>query len=111
MVGGLVTLGGGAFAAFALNDLGRAFGEIHLFLGLVGLATGFVMVLRPKNFPRTLVLAINGITIAYSALSEAAVEAQTLLPSDAAMDSLIGTVIAIIMSAAIIYFVSRNHVK
>lgn len=108
MVGGLVTLGGGAFTAFALNDLGRALGEIHLFLGLAGLAAGFVVALHPKNFPRPLVLGINAITIAYSAFTEGVVEMQSLLPSSAAMDSLIGTAFAIIMSAVIIYVLVRR---
>jgi hypothetical protein len=114
MVGGLVTLGGGAFTAFALNDFGKALGTIHLSLGLIGLGAGFIVLFRAQNFPRTFILAINTITIAYSTFSESMVEIQSLLPSSAARDSLIGTLIAIVMSATIIYLLRRkpyNHVK
>jgi hypothetical protein len=108
MVGGLVTLGGGAFTAFALDDFGKALGAIHLSLGLIGLAAGFIILFRAQNFPRTFILAINAVTIVYSTFSESMVEFQSLLPSSAARDSLIGTLIAIVMSATIIYLLVRR---
>jgi hypothetical protein len=102
IVGSLVTMGGTLFATFAVNNFGRSLGLIHLSIGLIGLAAGFIAI-RGKPWSRTFLLAINGLTIAYSTGSESIVQLQSLLPSTSSLRSLIGTVIAIIMSGTILY--------
>ncbi len=100
-VGGLVTLGGAAFATFGTYPLGTVLGLVHLLVGLTGLLAGFAM-LRKGPWPRTFLIAINGMTICYSALSETLAQIYALLPPGIT-DSLIGTVVAILASSAIIY--------
>ncbi|MHB8566443.1 MAG: hypothetical protein ACYC7D_08590 [Nitrososphaerales archaeon] len=107
LVGALVTMGGALFATFALNDYGRDLGTVHLSIGLFSLVGGFVAWKRPP-WSKFYLLAINALTIAYSTASETLVQVQSLLPSQSSLGSLIGTIIAIIMSAAIIYFETRS---
>lgn len=102
LVGALVTFGGASFAAFAINAFGTLLGLIHLSIGVAGLVTG-ILISRSEELPRRLLIAVNAVTIVYSASSESLVEAESLLPSFAATGSLIGTGVALIMSAAIIY--------
>jgi hypothetical protein len=107
LVGSLVSFGGTAYVVFAVNPLGTAFGSGHLLTGLIGLAVGIVT-LRRKDLPRNALLVINTFTIAYSATSDAAAGALSLLPTSAFHDSVIGTLAAIIMSSLIVYLMTRR---
>jgi hypothetical protein len=100
-VGGLVTLGGASYAAFGTYPVGTALGLIHLVVGMTGLFGGYA-ILRRKPWSRQFLVALNIVTILYSAFSEALAQIYALLPPGI-NDSLIGTVIAIIVSAIIIY--------
>jgi len=102
MVGALVTMGGSLFAILAVDRFGTVLGLIHLSLGITGLLAGIAF-LQVKSWSRSFLLAINVLTIAYSSFSENIVQIQSLLPSFASIGSLIGTVIAIVMSFAVIY--------
>lgn len=108
LVGALVTMGGTLFAIFALNEYGRSLGIVHLSIGLLALAGGFVAWKR-SAWSRSYLLAVDALMIAYSTMSETLVKVQSLLPSPASVGSLIGTVIAIVMGAAIIYFEARSR--
>lgn len=103
-VGGLVTLGGAAYASLATYPVGTALGLIHLVVGLTGLFGGYA-ILRRKPWSTQFLIALNIVTIVYSAFSEALAQIYALLPPGI-NDSLIGTVIAIIVSAIIIYLLS-----
>lgn len=94
-------MGGTLFAALAVNSFGTHLGLIHLSIGLTGLVGGFLALVR-RPLPRTFLIGINMLTVAYSALSESIVQIQSLLPSVSSFGSLIGTIIAIIMSVSII---------
>jgi hypothetical protein len=100
-VGGLVTLGGLAYASFATYPVGTALGLIHLTVGLTGLFGGYA-ILRRKPWSRQFLIALNIVTILYSAFSEGLAQVYALLPPGI-NDSLIGTIVAIIVSAIIIY--------
>jgi hypothetical protein len=102
LVGALVVLGGSLFTIFSVNDFGTALGLIHLSIGVTGIIAGITF-LQAKPYSRNFLLAINVLTIVYSTFSESIVQVQSLLPSFASVGSLIGTLIAIIMSFAIIY--------
>ncbi len=95
-------MGGASFVAFAVNAFGTLLGLIHLSIGVVGLVTG-ILISGSEELPRRLLITVNAVTIVYSASSEGLVEAESLLPSFAVTGSLIGTGVALIMSAAIIY--------
>ncbi len=107
LVGALVTLGGSAFAAFAFTAFGRSLGLTHLSVGVIGIIGGFVA-LRARSRSWRFLIIINALTIVWSSLSESLVEIDSLLPTSASMDSLIGTIIAIIMSGVIIYLLTRK---
>jgi hypothetical protein len=107
LVGSLVTFGGSAYVIFAVNPLGTAFGSGHLVTGLAGLTIGIVA-LRRTILPWKLLLGINILTIAYSALSDTAAGALSLLPTSAFHDSVIGTIVAIVTSSLLVYLVTRR---
>jgi hypothetical protein len=100
-VGGLVVIGGAAFARNGTYPLGTVLGLIHLAVGLTGLFAGYAF-LRRKVWSRRLLIAINGVIIAYSTFSESLAQVYALLPPGI-NESLIGTVLAIVVSAAILY--------
>lgn len=106
LVGALVTMGGILFATLAVNSFGTDLGLIHLSIGVTDILSG-VAFLQAKPWSRSLLLAVNAVTIAYSSFSESIVEIQSLLPSFASIGSLIGTLIAIIMSFAVIALLLR----
>ncbi len=100
-VGGLVTLGGAAFARGGTYPVGTALGLVHLAVGLAALLGGYA-VLRRKPWSKKFLVAINVVTIAYSALAESLAEIYAYLPPGI-NDALIGTIVAILVSGAIIY--------
>ncbi|MDA4114939.1 MAG: hypothetical protein OK442_00115 [Thaumarchaeota archaeon] len=104
--GALVTLGGLGYANAATYPVGTALGVIHLLMGLVALFAAYAF-LKRRDYSRRLLFAINGVTIAYSAASEAAAEIYALMTPGIG-DALIGTIIAIVVSIAIIYLLISN---
>jgi hypothetical protein len=68
---------------------------IHLSIGLVGLAVGFLIL-------RGLLVAINLVTIGYSSFSEYIVQTESSLRGFASIGSLVGTLVAIAMSCALL---------
>jgi hypothetical protein len=110
LVGVLVTIGGAAFATLASSSFGRSLGLVHLSIGLIALAGGFIA-LSTKSWSWQFLLVINVLTIAYSSSSEGLVQMDSLLPLFASLASLIGTIIAIIMSGAIISLLAKNQMS
>jgi hypothetical protein len=107
LVGGLVTLGGAAYARSGTFPVGTALGLIHLAVGLAGLLGGYFF-LRRKPWSREFLIGINSLTISYSALAEGLAQMYAFL-SPGINDALIGTIIAIIVSAVIIYRLSNGR--
>ena len=105
-VGGLVTLGGAAYARNGTFPVGTALGSVHLAVGLISLFGGYAL-LRRKTWSRGFLIGINSLTIAYSAFSESLAEIYALLPPGV-NDALIGTIIAIVVSGVIIYMLLSN---
>ena len=105
-VGALVTLGGLGYASSATYPVGTALGLVHLAVGVAGLYAGYAFFRRRPGSAR-LLLWMNGLTIAYSAFSEGAAEIYALMTPGIG-DALIGTIVAIVVSAAIIYLVLRR---
>lgn len=99
-VGGLVTLGGAAYALAGTYPVGTAIGAIHLLIGFVNIYAAFVYTKRGSS-SRGFLIALNAITFAYSALSEAAAQLYAFLPPGIG-DALIGTIIAMIVDTAIV---------
>ncbi|HEV2389205.1 MAG TPA: hypothetical protein VGS04_00625, partial [Nitrososphaerales archaeon] len=104
--GGLVTLGGLGYAGSATYPVGTALGLVHLLVGLTAVFAGYAF-LKRKAYSRRFLIAINGVTIAYSAFSEAAAEIYALMTPGIG-DALIGTIVAIVVSIAIICLLASN---
>jgi hypothetical protein len=103
-----MTFGGYAFAFFAVNSFGAELGWIHLVVGLVGLLAGFLTLTGRISQLRGFLIAINTVTIVYSLFSETLADTESLLGGPDLVASLVGTLIAVVMSAAIIYLLSRR---
>ncbi len=109
-VGGLVTLGGVGYARSATYPVGTTLGLIHLTVGLTGLFAGYSF-LKREPYSRRFLIAINAVTIVYSAFSESMAEIYAFMPPGIG-DALIGTILAIIVSGVIIYvLVSRQGLE
>lgn len=100
-VGGLVTLGGAAFARSGTYPVGTALGLVHLAIGLTGLFGGYVA-LKMKPWSKGFLISINSLIILYSAFAETLAEVYDYLPPGI-NDALIGTIVAIAASLAILY--------
>ena len=94
------------YATSATYPVGTALGVVHLLVGLIGLFAGYAF-LKRKAHSRRLLVAINGVTIAYSAFSESLAEVYALMTPGVG-EALIGTIIAIVVSVAIIYLLVSN---
>jgi hypothetical protein len=105
-VGALVTLGGAAFAEDGAYPIGTALGSVHLVVGILGLVGGYGVYKR-KDWSKSYLVAINAVTIAYSAFAETLAEVYAYLPQGI-NDALIGTIVAIVVSAAIVYMVRKG---
>ncbi len=103
LVGGLVTFGGYAYAFFAVNSFGVELGWIHFAVGLVGLLAAFLALAMKISRLRGFLIAINIVTIGYSLFSEALAETESLLGGPDLIGSLVGTAVAVVMSAAVTY--------
>jgi len=108
-VGGLVTLGGLGYASSATYPVRTALGLIHLVVGLTGLFAGYAF-LKRKAWSPPFLIAINIVTIVYSAFSESVAEIYALMTPGVG-DALIGTIIAIIVSCAIIYLLLSRRMS
>jgi hypothetical protein len=106
-VGALVTLGGLGYASTATYPVGTTLGLIHLLVGLTGIFAGYAF-LKRQAYSRRFLIAINIVTIVYSAFSESVAEVYALMPPGIG-DALVGTIIAIFVSAAIIYLLLRQR--
>jgi hypothetical protein len=76
-------------------------GLIHLTVGLTGLFAGYTF-LKRERYSRRLLIAINAVTIIYSAFSESMAELYALMPPGIG-DALIGTILTMIVSSVIIF--------
>ncbi|HKW05762.1 MAG TPA: hypothetical protein VJN71_10720 [Nitrososphaerales archaeon] len=106
-VGGLVTLGGAAFARFGTFPIGTALGILHLGVGLIGLFGGYAYLTR-KSWSRTFLVWINTLTIIYSTFAEILAEVYAFLPRGI-NDAFVGTIVAIVVSPMIIYLVTSDR--
>ena len=104
--GALVALGGLGYASSATYPVGTALGLIHLLVGLTALFAGYAF-LKRRDYSRRLLIAINAVTIAYSAFSESAAELYALMTPGVG-DALIGTIVAIVVSIAIICLLASS---
>lgn len=104
LVGIIVVMGGLAFTYSAAVELGTLLGSIHLSIGLIDLIVGIAIAKR-ANLPVKLILVMNAVTIAYSTASEIAIYVGSLLPGNAHMDSLLGTIAVIALGLVIIFLV------
>ena len=110
IVGGIVVLGGIALINFSVDAIGKALGIVHAILGVLGLSAGILLWIR-KGRARTLTISANALIIAFSAASELVLSATNSLPSDQFVDSIIGTVAAIVIGAVVIIQLVRPNLK
>lgn len=106
-VGALVTLGGAAFARFGTYPVGTALGLVHLVVGVSGLFGGYYFMKR-KPWANKLLIGTNALTISYTAFSETLAQVYDYL-TPGITDSLIGSIIAVVVSAIILYLVTRKN--
>src|SRR2546427_2035774 len=102
IVGGIVLLGGAALVYFSIDATGKTLGIVHAFLGLMAFPAGYLL-LMGKARAQVLTLGIDVAIIAFSTGSEVILSTTGSLASGPLTDSIIGTTMAVFLSAAKAY--------
>jgi membrane associated rhomboid family serine protease len=106
VVGGIVVLGGAALVYFSIDSAGMSLGISHAILGLMGFPTGYLL-LTGSARARTLTLGVDAGVIAFSIASEVILSTTSSLRSGRFDDSVIGTALAVLIAAVIMYQLMR----
>jgi len=106
IVGGIVVLGGAALVYFSTDSTGTSLGIVHAILGLMALPAGYLL-LTGNARARTLTLGVDAAIIAFSTASEIILSTASSLPSGPFADSVIGTAVAVLIAALIVYQLMR----
>ena len=106
IVGGIVVLGGAALVYFSTDSTGTSLGIVHAILGLIAFPTGYLL-LTGNARARTLTLGVDAAIIAFSTASEIILSTASSLPSGPFADSVIGTAVAVLIAALIVYQLMR----
>lgn len=102
IVGGIVLLGGVALVYFSTDTIGMSLGVVHAILGLMAFPAGYLL-LTGKPGARTLTLGVDAVIIAFSIVSEIILSTVGSLPSGPFLDSIVGTAVAVLIAAIIVY--------
>src|SRR6266581_2290869 len=102
IVGGIVLLGGAALVYFSTDATGISLGVVHAFLGLMVFPAGYLL-LTGKARARVLTLGLDAAIIAFSTISEIILSATGSLPSGPFIDSIVGTAVAVLIAAIVVY--------
>ncbi len=106
IVGGIVVLGGAALVYFSTDSTGTSLGIVHAILGLMAFPAGYLL-LTGSARARTLTLGVDAAIIAFSTASEIILSTASSLPSGPFADSVIGTAVAVLIAALIVYQLMR----
>ena len=106
VVGGIVMLGGAALVYFSIDSTGMSLGIVHAILGLMAFPAGYLL-LSSNARARTLTLGVDTAIIAFSIASEIILSTTSSLPSGPFADSVIGTAVAVLIAALIVYQLMR----
>ncbi len=102
IVGGIVVLGAAALVYFSTDLAGTSLGVVHATLGLMAFPAGYLL-LTGKAQAVALTLGVNTAIIAFSTVSEIILSATGSLPSGPFIDSIVGTVVAVLLAGVIMY--------
>jgi hypothetical protein len=102
IVGGIVVFGGAALVYFSSDAIGMSLGVVHAILGLMAFPAGYLL-LTGKARARVLTLGVDAAIIAFSTISEIILSATGSLPSGPFIDSIVGTAVAVLIAAAVVY--------
>jgi hypothetical protein len=106
VVGGIVVLGGAALVYFSIDATGMSLGIVHAILGLMAFPAGYLLLTGGAR-ARTLTLGVDAVIIAFSIASEVILSTTSSLPSGPFADSVIGTAVAVLIAALIVYHLMR----
>jgi len=102
ILGGIVVLGGAALVYFSTNTIGMSLGVVHAILGLLAFPAGYLLLTR-KARARTITVGVDAAIIAFSIVSEIILSTTESLPSGPFIDSIVGTAVAVVIAAIILY--------
>jgi hypothetical protein len=106
VVGGMVVLGAAAMVYFSNDATGMSLGIVHAILGLMAFPAAYLL-LTGKARARTLTLGVDAAIITFSTISEILLSITGSLPSGPFADSVIGTTVAVLIAATIVYQLLR----
>jgi hypothetical protein len=110
IVGGIVVLGGAALVYFSTDATGVSLGVVHVILGLLTFPASYLL-LTGKARARTITLRVDAGIIAFSTLSEIILSKTGSLPSGPFIVSIVGTVVAVLIAAVILYLLMTSSIS
>jgi len=108
VVGGIVVLGAAALVYFSTDATGVSLGIVHAILGLMAFPAAYLL-LTGKARARILTLGVDAAIITFSTISEILLSTTGSLPSGPFADSVIGTTVAVLIAATIVYQLLRGR--
>jgi hypothetical protein len=108
VVGGIVVLGAAALVYFSTDATGVSLGIVHAILGLMAFPAAYLL-LTGKARARILTLGVDAAIIIFSTISEILLSTTGSLPSGPFADSVIGTTVAVLIAATIVYQLLRGR--
>ncbi len=110
IIGAIVVLGGVALVFFSIDVTGKLLGVVHATLGVAGLSAGFLL-LSKKRIAWAFSLWTDSLIIAFSVGSEVVLSVTGSLPSAQYIDSIVGTLGAVLIGIVVIVFLARSDLK
>jgi len=105
-VAGGVVLGGAALVYFSTDSTGMSLGIVHAILGLMAYPAGYLLSSGNAR-ARTITVGVDAAIVAFSTSSEVILSNTSSLPSGPFADSVIGTAVAVLIAALIVYQLMR----
>jgi len=109
IVGAIILFGGAALVVLAGNLVDTTLGAVHMVLGLLAFPVGYGL-LTGKSWSWAFALTLNTVSILFSAASEIVV-VTSVSTTQVIVGSVGGTIVAILISLAIIYYLRKPQVK
>ena len=98
------------WSTFSTYTMGMSLGVVHAILGLLAFPAGYLLLTR-KARARTITVGVDAAIMAFSIVSEIILSTTESLPSGPFIDSIVGTAVAVVIAAIILYPLMTSNIS